>query len=106
LLKNEFSAIGREQAGACGLANLTRLDAAHESLSREMVRRRLAENHLKPWRKDMCCIPQVDADYVARARSLCRAARPEAAGGLLRREPDPADRRGAPVPPAPGRIER
>jgi hypothetical protein len=25
----------------------------HESLSRETVRRRLAENKLKPWRKDM-----------------------------------------------------
>jgi hypothetical protein len=24
------------------------------------VRRRLAENHLKPWRKDMWCIPQVE----------------------------------------------
>ncbi len=37
----------------------------HESLSRETVRRRLAENHLKPWRKDMWCIPKVDAAYVA-----------------------------------------
>src|SRR3954471_24511744 len=34
---------------------------AHESVSRETVRRRLAENHLKPWRKDMWCIPQIDA---------------------------------------------
>src|SRR3954462_8502059 len=39
---------------------------AHESVSRETVRRRLAENHLKPWRKHMWCIPQVDAEYVAR----------------------------------------
>jgi transposase len=30
----------------------------HESLSRETVRRRLAENDLKPWRKDMWCIPR------------------------------------------------
>ena len=43
---------------------------AHESLSRETVRRRLAENHLKPWRKDMWCIPQVDADYVARMEDV------------------------------------
>jgi transposase len=42
----------------------------HESLSRETVRRRLAENHLKPWRKDMWCIPQVDADYVARMEDV------------------------------------
>src|SRR5262249_31894507 len=31
----------------------------HEGLSRETVRRRLAENDLKPWRQDMWCIPQV-----------------------------------------------
>ena len=30
------------------------------------MRRRLAENDLKPWRKDMWCIPRVDAEYVAR----------------------------------------
>ncbi len=29
------------------------------------MRRRLAENDLKPWRKDMWCIPKVDAAYVA-----------------------------------------
>ncbi len=37
----------------------------HDSLSRETIRRRLAENDLKPWRKDMWCIPKVDAAYVA-----------------------------------------
>ncbi len=37
----------------------------HDSLSRETVRRRLAENDLKPWRKNMWCIPKVDAAYVA-----------------------------------------
>ena len=42
----------------------------HESVSRETVRRRLAENDLKPWRKDMWCIPQVDADYVARMEDV------------------------------------
>ena len=43
---------------------------AHESLSWETVRRRLAENDLKPWRKDMWCIPQVDAEYVARMEDV------------------------------------
>src|SRR3981081_4233816 len=38
----------------------------HDSLSGETVRRRLAENGLKPWRKDMWCIPKVDGEYVAR----------------------------------------
>jgi hypothetical protein len=28
----------------------------HDSLSGETVRRRLAENDLKPWRRDMWCI--------------------------------------------------
>ena len=42
----------------------------HASLSRETVRRRLAENDLKPWRRDMWCIPQVDADYVARMEDV------------------------------------
>ena len=53
----------------------------HEGLSRETVRRRLAENALKPWRRDMWCVPKVDAAYVAamedapcRARSSASAA--------------------------------
>src|SRR5436190_4930946 len=76
----------------------------HTSLSRETVRRRLAENALKPWRKDMWCIPQVDAEYVARlargcARSLCRRARSETPGRLFRREPGPAHWRGPPADP-------
>ena len=37
----------------------------HESLSDETVRRRLGENALKPWRREMWCIPKVDAAYVA-----------------------------------------
>ena len=43
---------------------------AHERVSRETVRRRLAENDLKPWRKDMWCIPQVDGEYVARMEDV------------------------------------
>jgi transposase len=43
---------------------------AHEDLSRETVRRRLAENDLKPWRKDMWCIPRVDGEYVARMEDV------------------------------------
>ena len=42
----------------------------HAGVSRETVRRRLAENDLKPWRKDMWCIPQVDAEYVARMEDV------------------------------------
>jgi transposase len=42
----------------------------HESLSRETVRRRLAENDLKPWRRDMWCIPLVNGEYVARMEDV------------------------------------
>jgi transposase len=42
----------------------------HKSLSHETVRRRLAENDLKPWRKDMWCIPLVDGEYVARMEDV------------------------------------
>jgi hypothetical protein len=42
----------------------------HKSLSHETVRRRLAENGLKPWRKDMWRIPQVDGEYVARMEDV------------------------------------
>jgi transposase len=42
----------------------------HDGLSRETIRRRLAENDLKPWRKDMWCIPQVDGTYVARMEDV------------------------------------
>jgi hypothetical protein len=84
---------------------------AHESLSRETVRRRLAENRLKPWRKDMWCIPKVDAEYVARMEDVL---------DLYAEQLDPkrpvvcfdespiqliADAR-QPIPAKPGQIER
>ncbi len=42
----------------------------HEGLSRETVRRRLAEDDLKPWLRKMWCIPQVDGTYVARMEEV------------------------------------
>jgi transposase len=48
----------------------------HEELSPETVRRRLAENHLKPWRKDMWCIPKVDGEYVARMEDVLEMVMP------------------------------
>ena len=80
---------------------------AHESLSRETVRRRLAENDLKPWRRDMWCIPQVDAEYVARMEDVldlyAEEPEPEAPGSLLRREPGPTHRRIATTDPSQAR---
>jgi transposase len=42
----------------------------HDNISRETVRQRLVENELKPWRKDMWCIPQVDGEFVARIEDV------------------------------------
>src|SRR3954463_5981755 len=43
---------------------------AHGSLSREAVRRRLAENALKPWRQKMWRIPRVNGEFVARMEDV------------------------------------
>ncbi len=59
----------------------------HARISRETVRRRLAENDLKPWRKEMWCVPQIDGEYVARMEDvldLRRSPRSEAPGRLFR----------------------
>src|ERR1700683_922759 len=42
----------------------------HESLSGATVRRRLAENGLKPWREDLWGFPRVDGEYVARMEDV------------------------------------
>ncbi|MCA9759778.1 MAG: IS630 family transposase [Candidatus Eisenbacteria bacterium] len=42
----------------------------HASLSRETVRRRLKEKSLKPWLEKMWCIPNVDAEFVARMEDV------------------------------------
>lgn len=42
----------------------------HTSLSRETVRRRLAEKDIKPWQEKMWCVPSVNAEYVARMEDV------------------------------------
>jgi transposase len=42
----------------------------HETVSDETVRRRLSEMGLKPWQRKMWCIPQIDAEYVARMEDV------------------------------------
>ena len=42
----------------------------HSSLSSETVRRRLAEKQIKPWQRKMWCVPNVDAQYVARMEDV------------------------------------
>ncbi len=83
----------------------------HEDLSRETVRRRLAENHLKPWRRKMWCVPQVDAEYVARMEDVldlyAEAADPQRP--VICFDESPIQLIGEvrqPIPPEPGQIER
>ena len=83
----------------------------HDSLSRETVRRRLAENHLKPWQKDMWCIPKVDAEYVARMEDVLDlyAERPDPKRPVVCFDESPTQLIGEarhPIPAAPGRPER
>jgi transposase len=83
----------------------------HRSLSRETVRRRLAEADLKPWRRKMWCIPQVDADYVARMEDVLDlyAEAPDPKRPVVCFDESPVQLIGEtrlPVPPEPGRIAR
>ncbi len=41
-----------------------------EGISRQTVRRRLAECDLKPWQKKMWCLPKIDAAFVARMENI------------------------------------
>jgi transposase len=83
----------------------------HEGLSRETVRRRLAEDDLKAWLRKMWCIPEVNGTYVARMEDVL---------DLYAEEPDPRrpvvcfdesptqliDEVREPIPAAPGQPER
>jgi len=83
----------------------------HASLSRETVRRRLAENELKPWRKKMWCVPHVDAEYVARMEDVLDlyAEEPDAQRPVVCFDESPIQFIGEtrqPIPAKPGQIER
>jgi transposase len=83
----------------------------HTSLSHETVRRRLAENDLKPWRKDMWCIPQVDGEYVARMEDVLDlyAEAPDPKRPVVCFDESPVQLIGEvrqPIPARSGRLER
>src|SRR5438874_9196885 len=83
----------------------------HVSLSRETVRRRLAENDLKPWRKDMWCIPQIDGEYVARMEDVLDlyAKAPDPKRPVVCFDESPVQLIGEvrqPIPAEPGQLER
>jgi len=84
---------------------------AHEGLSRETVRRRLAEDDLKPWRRDMWCIPRVDGTYVARMEDVLDlyAEEPDPSHPVVCFDESPTQLIGEtrePIPAAPGQPER
>jgi transposase len=83
----------------------------HDSISRETVRRRLAENDLKPWRKNMWCIPHVDGEYVARMEDVLDlyAEAPDPKRPVICFDESPTQLIGEarqPIPAEPGQIER
>jgi transposase len=83
----------------------------HVSLSRETVRWRLAENDLKPWRKDMWCIAQVDVEYVARMEDVLDlyGEEPNPKRPVVCFDESPTQLIGEmrqPIPAAPGQLER
>lgn len=83
----------------------------HESLSRETIRRRLAENDLKPWRRKMWCVPKVDGEYVARMEDVLDlyAESPDPKRPVICFDESPTQLIGEvrrPIPARPGRLER
>jgi transposase len=83
----------------------------HERLSRETVRRRLAENALKPGRQKMWCIPKVTGEYVARMEDVLDlyADPPDPTRPVVCVDESPTQLIGEvrqPIPPEPGQVER
>ncbi|MGF9761564.1 IS630 family transposase [Microvirga sp. 0TCS3.31] len=83
----------------------------HESLSRETVRRRLAENALKPWQQKMWCVPKMDGEYVARMEDVLDlyVEPPDPQHPVVCFDESPVQLIGEtrqPLPATPGQVER
>lgn len=81
----------------------------HAGLSRETVCRRLAEDDLKPRRRDMWCIRQIDGAYVARMEGLldlhAEAPNPKRPVACFDESPtELIDKVREPIPAAPGLV--
>ena len=80
----------------------------HQRLSRETVRRRLAENAPRPRRQKRWCVPRVDGEYVARMEDVLDLyAEPPTRSGRwcasTRARPSSSARRASRCRPSPGR---
>ena len=83
----------------------------HDELSRETVRRRLGENELKPWRREMWCVPEINAEYVARMEHVLDlyAEAPDPRRPLVCFDESPTQLIGevrAPIAAKPGQLQR
>src|SRR4051794_16008023 len=83
----------------------------HDGISRETVRRRLAENELNPWREKMWCVPKIDGEYVARMENVLDlyAEPPDPKYPVVCLDESPVQLIGEvrePIAAAPGQIER
>src|SRR5579883_1805160 len=83
----------------------------HEDISRETIRRRLVENDLKPWRREMWCVPEVDAEYVARMEDVLDLynAEPDSKRPVVCFDESPTQLIGEarePIPADPGQLAR
>lgn len=83
----------------------------HDDLSRETVRRRLKENELKPWRREMWCVPEINAEYVARMEHVLDLYEeaPDPRRPLVCFDESPTQLIGEvrePIPAKPGRLQR
>jgi len=81
------------------------------SVSRETIRRRLAENELKPWQRKMWCIPKVDAEFVARMEDVLDlyAECPNRKRPVICFDETPTQLIGearSPIPAYPGQVEK
>src|SRR5918911_2370183 len=83
----------------------------HQRLSRETVRRRLAENALKPWPEERWRVPRVDGEYVARMEDVLDlyAEPPDPKRPAVCFDESPTQLVGEvrqPLPPEPGQLAR
>lgn len=83
----------------------------HRSISSETVRRRLAENELKPWLKKMWCIAAVNPEFIARMEDVLDlySETPNKLRPVVCFDETPRQLIGesrVPVPPKPGRPAR
>ena len=103
--------VGRARWTLALLADAMVALTEHESLSDETVRRRLGENALKPWRREMWCIPKVAVAFVAAMEDVLDlyGETPDPKRPVVSFDESPTQLIGEarrPIPGAPGKPER